>query len=70
MKYIDAIERARDLQEFEVQVTVPKPFRFSGHVPFDMEIVGDQAFVTVLALNIEEAVARADAFFNQETDSE
>jgi hypothetical protein len=70
MKYTDAINRARDLQEFEVQVTVPKPFRFAGHVPFDMEIVGDQAFVTVLALNIEEAVERAQAFFNQGTDDE
>lgn len=70
MKYSDAINRARDLQEFEVQVAIPRAFRFSGHVPFDMEIVGDQAFVTVLALNIEEAVARAQAFFTQENNDD
>ena len=34
-----------------------KSFRFNGSVPFDMEILGDQAFVTVLAESIEEAEA-------------
>jgi len=70
MKFSDAIERARNLQEFEVQVTVPADFRFRGQVPFDMEILGDQAFVQVYALTLQEAVDRAQAFFNAGADDE
>lgn len=66
MRYTDAIERARNLKEFEVQIPVPAGFRFNGQVPFDMEIIGDQAFVTVLAESLNEAVERARDFFNQE----
>lgn len=53
------IDRASNLQEFEVQVEMPRVFRFNGSVPFDMEILGNQAFVTVLAESIEEATQRA-----------
>lgn len=53
------INRASNLQEFEVQVEMPRVFRFNGSVPFDMEILGNQAFVTVLAETIEEATQRA-----------
>lgn len=60
----DVIYRARRMQDFEVQVTVPaEGFRFTGVIPYDMEIVGDQAFVTVPALTIEEAVQKANEFF-------
>ena len=61
--YQEVIDRARRMQDFEVQVTVPEDFRFSGAVPYDMEILGNQAFVTVPALTIEEAVQKANKFF-------
>ena len=61
--YLDVIDRARRMQDFEVQVEVPEDFRFSGAVPYDMEILGNQAFVTVPALTIEEAVQKANQFF-------
>lgn len=61
----DVISRAKNLQEFEVQVQLPEYFRFSGRVPFDMEIVGDQAFVKVLAESIEEATRRAKEYFHE-----
>ena len=61
--YLEVIDRARRMQDFEVQVEVPEDFRFMGTVPYDMEIVGNQAFVTVPALTIEEAVQKANEFF-------
>ena len=61
--YLEVIDRARRMQDFEVQVTVPEDFRFQGSIPYDMEIVGDQAFVIVPAVSIEEAVQKANEFF-------
>ena len=62
--YLEVIDRARRMQNFEVQVAVPEEgFRFTGVIPYDMEIVGNQAFVTVPALSIEEAVQKANEFF-------
>ena len=61
--YQEVIDRARRMQDFEVQVTIPEDFRFMGSIPYDMEIVGDQAFVVVPALTIEEAVQKANEFF-------
>ncbi len=61
--YLDVIDRARRMQDFEVQITVPEDFRFMGSIPYDMEIVGNQAFVVVPALSIEEAVQKANEFF-------
>ena len=61
--YLDVIDRARRMQDFEVQVEVPEGFRFTGSIPYDMEIVGDQAFVVVPAETIEEAVQKANEFF-------
>ena len=61
--YQEVIDRARRMQDFEVQVEVPEDFRFMGTVPYDMEIVGNQAFVVVPAVSIEEAVQKANAFF-------
>ena len=51
------------MTEFEVQITVPPGFAFYGAVPYDMEILGDQAFVTIWAYTIEEAVQKANEFF-------
>jgi len=61
--YLEIIDRARRMQDFEVQVTVPEDFQFSGAVPYDMEILGNQAFVIVPALTIKEAVQKANEFF-------
>ena len=61
--YQEVIDRARRMQDFEVQVAVPEDFRFMGTVPYDMERVGNQAFVTVPAVSIEEAVQKANEFF-------
>ena len=61
--YQEVIDRARRMQDFEVQVEVPEDFRFMGTVPYDMEIVGNQAFVVVPAVSIEEAVQKANEFF-------
>ena len=61
--YLEVIDRARRMQDFEVQVTMPEDFRFQGSIPYDMEIVGDQAFVIVPAMTIEEAVQKANEFF-------
>ena len=58
------LDRVGRLEEFEVQVQMPQVWRFKGVVPFDMEIVSDQAFVTVLAESIEEATSRARAYIN------
>lgn len=60
----ELINRVKNLQEFEVQVTLPEDFRFGGKVPYDMDIIGNQAFVKVVAETIEEATLAAKAYFN------
>ena len=62
--YLEVIDRARRMQDFEVQVTVPEDFQFSGAVPYDMEILGNQAFVTVIAASLTEARSRVEEYFN------
>lgn len=57
------IDRIKGLKQFVVRVPVPKEFQFTGAVPFDMEIVGSIAMVTVWALTQEEAQTRAEQFF-------
>lgn len=57
------LDRIRGLQQFVVRVPVPKEFRFTGAVPFDMEIMGSVAMVTVWAADEAEAQARAKEFF-------
>lgn len=56
------------LREFEVQVTVPPDFCWPGHVPYDIHILKDQAFVTVPANTIEEAKRLAEEYFNGQPD--
>ena len=57
------LDRIRGLKQFVVRVPVPEEFRFTGSVPFDMEIVGSVAMVTVWAATQEEAQVRAEQFF-------
>jgi hypothetical protein len=64
MNTIDQIiNRIKRLEQFVVKVHVPGEFVFSGAVPFDMEIVGDTAMVTVWAASQAEAQRRAEEFF-------
>ena len=57
------LDRIKGLKQFVVQVPVPEEFRFTGAVPFDLEIVGNMAMVTVWADAQEEAQKRAEQFF-------
>ena len=57
------LDRIRGLQQFVVRVPVPEEFRFTGSVPFDLEIVGSVAMVTVWAADQQEAQTRAEQFF-------
>ena len=57
------LDRIKGLQQFVVRVPVPEEFRFTGTVPFDMEIVGSVAMVTVWAADQTEAQQRAKKFF-------
>ena len=57
------LERIRGLKQFVVRVPVPEEFQFTGAVPFDLEIVGSVAMVTVWAADQTEAQQRAKKFF-------
>jgi hypothetical protein len=57
------LDRIKGLKQFVVRVSVPPEFRFTGAVPFDMEIVGSVAMVTVWAADQAEAQACAEEFF-------
>ena len=57
------LNRIKGLQQFVVRVPVPGEFRFTGAVPFDIEIAGSNAMVTVWAASEAEAQHRAEEFF-------
>jgi hypothetical protein len=57
------INRIKRLKQFVVKVPVPEDFAFNGTVPFDMEIAGSTAMVTVWAASEAEAQRRAEEFF-------
>lgn len=57
------LDRIKGLKQFVVRVPVPEEFCFTGAVPFDLEIAGSIAMVTVWAATQEEAQARAEQFF-------
>jgi hypothetical protein len=60
----------KGLQEFEVQITVPKDFAFYGTVPYHMHIVNNIALVTVPASSVEEATRLAQAYFDGSEEDE
>ena len=60
----DVINRVKNLQKFEVQMTLPEDFQFGGKIPYDMKIMGDQAHVTIYAESIEEATAKVKEYLN------
>ena len=55
----------QNLAEYQVQITIPEGFKFSGVVPFDMNIVAGEAFVTLVAPSWNEALRRVQDFFKQ-----
>jgi len=55
----------KSLAEYQVQITIPEGFTFSGVVPFDMNIVAGEAFVTLVAPSWNEALRRVQDFFKQ-----
>ena len=57
------INRIKHLEQFVVKVRVPDGFAFSGAVPFDIEIAGSTAMVTMWAASEAEAQRRAEEFF-------
>ena len=60
------IDRIKGLKQHVVRVPVPPEFQFTGAVPFDMEIHGGIAMVTVWALTQSEAQQRAEQFFQNQ----
>ena len=62
--FATTMQQIKNLAEYEVQVTVPETFCFRGPVPWDMQILGDQAFVTVIAPSLTEARSRVEEYFN------
>lgn len=56
------IFRAKHLNEFTVNVEIPENFRFTGVIPFDMQITGSILEAKVWAVDFDEAVKRLDEF--------
>lgn len=65
MKIDNVMRNIMNLAEYQVQITIPEGFKFSGMVPFDMNIVAGEAFVTVVAPSWPEALRRVQNFFKQ-----
>jgi hypothetical protein len=65
---MNLIHRAKNLQEFTVEVAVPENFRFNGVIPFDMTIEDNIMKAKVFALDFDEAVARFDKYLSENTD--
>lgn len=60
------IDRIKGLKQFVVRVPVPPEFQFTGRVPYDLEIHGGIAMVTVWASTEAEAQIRAEEFFQNQ----
>ena len=65
MKIDNVMRDIMNLAEYQVQVTIPVGFKFSGVVPWDMDIISNQAFVTVVAPSLPVALERVQDFFNR-----
>ena len=50
------ITRAKNLQEFTVEVDLDGPIQLNGHVPFDLSIKDGMLTAKVYALEFDEAV--------------
>jgi len=65
---MNLIYRAKNLQEFTVEVEVPDNFRFNGLIPFDMTIEDNIMKAKVYGLDFDEAVATFDKYLSENTD--
>lgn len=65
---MNLIHRAKNLQEFVVEVDVPENFRFNGLIPFDMTIEDNVMKAKVYAIDFDEAVARFHNYLSENTD--
>lgn len=65
---MNLIYRAKNLQEFTIEVEVPDNFRFNGLIPFDMVIEDNVMKAKVYGLSFEEAVATFDKYLSENTD--
>jgi len=65
---MNLIYRAKNLQEFIIEVEVPGNFRFNGVIPFDMTIEDNIMKAKVYGLDFDEAVARFDKYLSENTD--
>ena len=65
---MNLIHRAKNLQEFTIEVDVPDNFRFNGLIPFDMVIDNNVMKAKVYGLSFEEAVATFDKYLSENTD--
>ena len=65
---MNLIYRAKNLQEFTIEVDVPDNFRFNGLIPFDMTIENNVMSAKVYGLTFEEAIATFDKYLSENTD--
>jgi hypothetical protein len=56
----DLINRAKNLQKFEVYRELENGILFNGSVPFDIRSTGDEFWIYAYALTQEEAEAQVD----------
>jgi len=61
----EALSRVMKLETFLVDFNLPENLCFHGTIPFDLEIVGNQALAYVVALNQEEADAQVQEYFEK-----
>ena len=62
------LNKIKNLQEFIVIRDMPESFVFTGTVPFDMKIVGNQGSFKVLASSLDEASEKVDAYLSSHMD--
>jgi hypothetical protein len=62
------IYRAKNLQEFTIEVEVPDNFRFNGLIPFDMTVQNNIMKAKVFGITREEAVAKFNQYLSENTD--
>lgn len=65
---MNLIHRAKNLQEFTIEVDVPANFKFNGLIPFDMVIENNVMKAKVYGMTFEEAVATFDKYLSENTD--
>jgi hypothetical protein len=65
---MNLIHRAKNLQEFTIEVNVPDNFRFNGLIPFDMTIENNVMSAKVYGLTFEEALTTFDKYLSENTD--